>query len=244
MTGTTALLALALTLGACAGDDEAEPPTASEPAPAPEPDPSSDPPTDEVPSDEAPTEESPSEDVPTEETPSEEAPSDDPGDDEGEGGGDVGSSHPTDVPGSAELFGAIVTVQDAHPEAEVVAVSHNDTSEYPEEPEGNGTVVEAVSDDQLLTVTLDPSGAVVDETSAPADAALLGHLDVAMLTIDDAIDLALAETGLGGGEFTLRSLSLTEVWEGDAAWNFLFYGAHDFSVVYDAVTGENVSPIG
>lgn len=244
MTGTATVLALALALGACSGEDDAEPPTVSDPAPAPapepepEPDPSPDPPTDEAPTEEG-APEAPSDDVPTEETPS-----DDQGDDEGDDNGDVGGAHPTDVPGSAELFGAIATVQDAHREAQVVAVSHNDTTEFPEEPEGNGTVVEAVSGDQLLTITLDPSGAVVDETSAPADAEILGHLDVATLTIDDAIDVAIEETSLGGGEFILHSLSLTEVWEGDAAWSFLFYGAHDFSVVYDAVTGENVSPVG
>ncbi|MGC5615887.1 hypothetical protein [Georgenia sp. Z1491] len=238
-------VALALSLAACSSDDdtdatEPEPPATSEPAPEPTEEPSEEAPTEEAPSEDPTTEEPPAEETPSDEPPAEEAPSDDEEDD----GEDAGSAHPTDVPGSAELFGAIATVQATYPDAEVVAVSHNDTTEFPEEPEGNGTVVEAVSGDQLLTITLDPSGAVVDETSAPADAEILGHLDVATLTIDDAIDLAIEETSLGGGEFILHSLSLTEVWEGDAAWNFLFYGAHDFSVVYDAVTGENVSPVG
>ncbi|MGC5629222.1 hypothetical protein ACPYO6_13395 [Georgenia sp. Z1344] len=245
----TAAAALALSLAACSDDDvdttEPAPPATSEPAPEPTEEPTTEEaPSDETPSEDPTTEEPPAEETPSDDAPTEESPSEDQGDDEGDGSGDAGSAHPTDVPGSVELFGAIATVQDAHPDAQVVAVSHNDTSEYPEEPEGNGTVVEAVSGDQLLTITLDPSGAVVDETSTPADSEILGHLDVAALTIDDAIELALAETSLGGGEFILHSVSLTAVWEGDAAWNFLFYGPHDFSVVYDAVTGENVSPVG
>ena len=243
------MLALALTLGACAGEDGTEvPPPSSDPAPTQEPEPEPEPPTDEAPTEEGPE---PTDEgtlpPPTEETPTDdesEAPTEE---DPGDGSGDMPES---DVPSAAELIDAVATVQETYPDGFIVSVGHADEAEFPTGPEGNGVIAEVIRGEELLTVTLDPSGAVVDETTSPADAETLGAVDYAELSIQDAITLAYDEGHLGSAEFPLREVDLRapqgppEAEESPGTWWIIFYGEHDYVPTIDAGTGELFVPVG
>jgi hypothetical protein len=245
VTGTATVLALALALGACAGDDDTEsPPTTSDPAPSQEPEP----PSDETSSEESP--ETPTEEdaePPSDETPSDEVPETPTEEDTGGGSADLPE---TDIPGAAELIDADATVQEAYPDGIIISVSHADEAAEPTGPEGNGATAEVIRGQEQLSVSLDPSGAIVDETTTPADDATLAAVDYAQLSIQDTINLAYEESLLGGDEFTLRAVNLLppqgppEAEESPGTWWIVFYGAHDYVPSIDAATGEIFVPIG
>ncbi|MGO1834530.1 MAG: hypothetical protein ACTH0C_07675, partial [Actinomycetaceae bacterium] len=247
VTGTATVLALALALGACAGDDDTDsPPATSDPAPTQEPEP--EPPTDEAPTEEAP--ETPTEEdaePPSDEVPSDEAPETPTEEDTGGGSADLPE---TDIPGAPELIDAVATVQDAYPDGIIISVAHADEAAEPTGPEGNGVTAEVIRGQEQLTVSLDPSGAIVDETTTQADDATLAAVDYAQLSIQDTINLAHDESLLGSDEYPLSAINLLppqgppEAEESPGTWWIMFYGVHDFVPTIDAATGEIFVPVG
>ncbi|MGO1510111.1 MAG: hypothetical protein ACTHXO_06600 [Actinomycetaceae bacterium] len=141
-------------------------------------------------------------------------------------------------------------MQETYPEWFIVSVWQADEAAEPTGPEGNGVLAEVVLGEELVSVTLDASGAIVDEAAGPADAEALAAVYHAELSIQDTINLAHDEDLLGGEDFPVRGINLRspqgppEAEESPGTWWVVFYGAHDYVPSIDAATGEIFVPVG